>query len=245
MHHARHPLTLAALTIAMLTGLVACKPATPEAAEAEANGEAAGNTAPVPASNTTPPATAELVATTPPATAPATTDPAAHDAVVAAMRKLSTLRSYRVTILDSDGQKASVPNKLDYVAPDRYRMETPGMAAQVVIGDTLYTTVDGRTKASPAPVGTTSKWRGPMDFLATGTNFTVEAGANRFVFGIPSLEYRIRVAEPVASEMSLWIGPNGLPVKLESKAQPGGNPLSTVRKYSHYDNPTIKIDPPK
>ena len=245
MHHARRPLSLALLAIATLTGMPACKPSTPAPTQqgADATVETPAS-APAPAS-AAPTAAPTAGAPVPPPAAPATNDPVAHEAVVAAMRKLMALRSYRVTIRDSEGGKEALPGKLDYVAPDRYRLETPGMAAQVLIGDTLYLTEDGRTKSAPAPAGIIGKWRGPIDLLAAESSFTAEQGANRFVFGVPSLEYKIRVAKPVVSEMSLWVGPDGLPVKLESKGQPGGSSSIIARKYSRYNNPDIKIDTPK
>lgn len=252
MHHARHPLHVL-LAIATLMGLAACNPSAPLTttatqtatdAPAETAAPAAAET-PVAAAETAETATIAETAPTSPAVAPFAADPAARDAVITAMRKFLALRSYRVTIINSDDQKASLPSTLEYLAPDRYRMETPGTPPQVVIGNNLYLTAGGRTKASPVPAGTTSKWRDPVDFMAADSSFIAEKGARRFVFGVPSSEYKIHFTKPVTSDMSLWIGPNGLPVKLESQGQLGGNTFTTVRKYSHYDSSDIKIATPK
>ena len=53
------------------------------------------------------------------------------------------------------------------------------------------------------------------------------------------------MTRPVASNMSVWIGPKGLPIKLESEGLVAGKPVTTAIRYSHFDSEEIKIDPPK
>ena len=51
--------------------------------------------------------------------------------------------------------------------------------------------------------------------------------------------------KPVAANMNVWIGPKGLPIKLESQGLVDGKLLTTAIRYSHFDSDEIKIDAPK
>lgn len=258
MHFARHPLSRSLLAIALLAALAACKQSAPLAASntedkatdaaATASPEAmaadaAAAAAAADAASAAPPIAS--IAPTPIEVKPVIADKAAKDEVIAAMDKFKALRRYRITMLRGDGQTSPTTTTVDYVAPDRYRMETAGMPVQVVVGKTLYTTDAGGTRTSPAPADNTAQWRDPGGFLAAGSDFTAEKGPRRFVFAIPASEYKLHVTKPVASNMSVWIGPKGLPIKLESQGLVGGKRVTTMIKYSHFDSEDIKIDAPK
>lgn len=252
MPFARHTLSRSLLAISMLPALVACKPSAPPTTantedkpkEAAAVSEeaiavaAAANAAPAmsPVAPTAP---------TPLEVKPVAADKAAKDAVIAAMDKFKALRRYRITMMRGDGQSSPTTTTVDYVAPDRYRMTTTGAPTQVVIGDTLYTTDASGTRKSAAPADAVGQWRDPNGFLAAGRDFTAEQGPRRFVFAMPASEYKLHVTRPVASNMSVWIGPKGLPIKLESQGLVGGKLFTTAIRYSHFDSDEIKIDAPK
>ena len=70
--------------------------------------------------------------------------------------KFLALRSYHVTMENSDKRVPKM--EVDFVAPNRYRMQMP-MGTQYVIGDTMYMTIDGRTMRVPMPKGTVTHWR--------------------------------------------------------------------------------------
>ena len=70
--------------------------------------------------------------------------------------KFLALRSYHVTMTNSDKRMPKM--EMDFVAPNRYRMQMP-MGTQYVIGDVMYMTIDGRTMRVPMPKGTVSQWR--------------------------------------------------------------------------------------
>lgn len=257
MHFRRDMLSRSLLAIALLAALAACKQSAPlavsntedktadaaaastramaaDVAAAEAAAEAASGSSPI-----------APIAPTPIEVKPVVADKAAKDAVIAAMDKFKGLRRYRMTMIRGDGQTSPTTTTVDYLAPDRYRMETAGMPVQVVVGDTLYITDAGGTRASPAPADSIAQWRDPNGFLAAGSDFTAEKGPRRFVFAMPASEYKLHVTRPVASNMSLWIGPKGLPIKLESQGLVGGKLVTTMIRYSHFDSEEIKIDAPK
>ena len=253
MQSTRHTLCRSLITIAMLAALAACKQSAPlatnkdaDAAAATAEATAATPATPVEAANAPlTPAPAADTASTVVKVMPVVADKAAKDAVMAAMGKLKALRSYRMTMLRSDGPTGRTGSTIDYAAPDRYRIETAGLPLQVVIGDTLYATSEGGTKATPLPAGDIASWRDPIGLFATGNDFTAEKGARRFVFGMPTTEYKLLVGKPVARNVNVLIGPMGLPVKLESESVIAGKAVVTMVRYSHFDSADIKIDAPK
>jgi predicted small lipoprotein YifL len=256
MPFARHPLSRSLLAIALLAALAACKQSAPLAtsdnqekpAPAAAPSEeaiavaAAANAAADSASAASPLAP---MAPTPIEVKPVIADKAAKDEVIAAMDKFKGLRRYRITMLRGDGQATPTTTTVDYVAPDRYRMAATGLPEQVVIGDTFYTTDASGTRKSTVPVDSIAQWRDPNGFLAAGQDFTAEKGPRRFVFAMPASEYKLHVTKPAASNMSLWIGPKGLPIKLQSEGLVGGKLITTMIRYSHFDSEDIKIDAPK
>ena len=253
MHLTRHPLSRSLLAIALLATLAACKQSATLAASDTEDKTADPATAPADAMAADAAAAAEAasaspiapIAPTPIDAKPVIADKAAKGEVLAALDKLKALRRYRMTMMRGDGQTSPTTTTVDYVAPDRYRMEATGIPVQVAIGDTLYITNAGGTRTSPAPADSIAQWRDPSGLLAAGQDFTAEKGPRRFVFAMPASEYKLHVTKPVASNMSVWIGPKGLPIKLESQGLVGGKLVTTAIRYSHFDSEDIKIDPPK
>lgn len=256
MHFARHPLSRPLLAIALLATLAACKQSAPLAASSTEEKTADVATAPADAMAADAAAAAAAadaasaspnapMAPTPIDAKPVIADKAAKGEVLAALDKLKALRRYRMTMMRGDGQTSPTTTTVDYVAPDRYRMEATGIPVQVAIGDTLYLTDAGGTRTSPTPADSIAQWRDPSGLLAAGQDFTAEKGPRRFVFAMPASEYKLHVTKPVASNMSVWIGPKGLPIKLESQGLLSGKLVTTAIRYSHFDSEDIKIDPPK
>ena len=180
-----------------------------------------------------------------PASAEADT-PAARDAVVAAMRKFATLKRYRATMttMDRPGAKATT-STLDYVAPDRFRMEMPGVGTQVVIGETMYMQARGRTTKVPLPAGTVSGWRDPVNLAGAMDGLVAREVKRGLVHGQPSRMYLVRQGGPAASELQLWIGPTGLPIKIETSGGAEGKSGQVSIRYSRYDDPELEIEAPK
>jgi hypothetical protein len=203
---------------ALLALLAACKPAaTPE--------PAAVASAPSPAAT--------------PAPAPVVADP--HGEVVAAMRKFWDLHSYHAAMHIEGGPRGAIDSGVDFVAPDRYRMEAPGRGSQVIIGDTMYMDMGGRVTRVPLPAGTLTQWRDPARLADAETEMTVEAQGSDAVDGQPAKKYLVRVSKPKPTEMSVWIGDAGFPLQIATH-----NPLGDATiKYSRFDDPTLLIEAPK
>ena len=139
------------------------------------------------------------------------------------------------------GPRGPIDNAVDFVAPDRYRMEAAGRGVQVIIGDTMYLDINGRAMQVPLPEGTITQWRDPAKLADAQTEMQVDAHGSDAVDGQPAKEYLVRVAKPKPAEITLWIGDGGLPLQIVSH-----NPLgqATIR-YSRFDDPAIVIEPPK
>jgi hypothetical protein len=222
------PLALACLVIA----LAACKPSTP-----------ADTAAPAPAG---PAGTLEQAASAlNPLSSP-------EDEMKASMDRFLKAKSFHA-VMDMQGAR-SMAIEMDFVAPDRYRMKMP-TGTQVVIGDTMYMQVDGRSMKAPLPPGTLTQWRDPLRIEEHKAGMSVESLGNDSVDGQPAKKYLVRHTEPgpsqppssppQSSEFTFWIGGDGLPLQLVSQGEAQGKPYSMTLRYSRFDDPNIVIDAPQ
>jgi hypothetical protein len=162
--------------------------------------------------------------------------------MMALSRKFLALRSYHVTIINSDKRVPKM--EMDFVAPDRYRMDSP-MGAQYVIGDTMYMTVDGRAMRIPMPKGMITQWREPTRAFHELGKLQVEALGTEILDGKPAKKYRFSQPGPPATTSLLWVGAEGYPVKMETTGGTGKRASAVTVFYSRFNDPSLKIDPPK
>lgn len=163
----------------------------------------------------------------------------AREDVLAAASKFQSLKSYHVT-MTHEGQGMTM--EMDFVAPDRFRMQMP-MGTQYMIGETMYMNVDGRTMKLPLQANMAQQWRDPAKLRADQTKTTATALGPGMVDGKPAQKYRMTHADSPGTTSTMWIGASGYPLQIvvESKAQPG----RTTIRYSRFNDPSIRIDPPK
>lgn len=203
----------------LLLAVAACKPSTPAESEAAA-----------PAS-----AVAETAAAFNPLSSP-------EDEVKASMDKFLKAKSFHA-VMTMEGARG-MTNEMDFVAPDRYRMQMP-VGTQVIIGDTMYMQADGRSMKVPLPKGTLSQWRDPLKIEENKAGLSVEALGSDSVDGQAAKKYLVRNTQPEPSEFTFWIGSDGLPLQLLHQGQAQGKPYSMTLRYSRFDDPTITIDAPQ
>ena len=225
------PLALACLALA----LVACKPSTP------ADSTAAADTA------ATPPATATAGAEA--ALAPLA---APMEAVKGSMDTFLGARSFHATMV-MEGAKG-MTTEMDFVAPDRYRLQMP-VGTQVIIGDTMYMQVDGKTMKVPLPAGTISQWRDPLKIQENKDSLSVESQGSDTIDGKPATKYLVRNTLPAGStpasgnpgvtEFTYWVGDDGLPLQLQHSGESQGKPYTMTIRYTRFNDPGIVIDAPK
>jgi outer membrane lipoprotein-sorting protein len=161
--------------------------------------------------------------------------------------KFLALRSYHVTMENSD--KRMPRTETDFVAPDRYRMKMP-MGTQIVIGDTMYMSIDGRTMRMPMPKGTTtpstvSHWRETGRAFREIDKMQVEALGMEAVNGKPMKKYRMSQGGKTPTTSLIWVGLDGYPVKMQTTGSTGKGAGTMTLHYSRFNDPSIRIDPPK
>lgn len=228
MTRSRLAAPLRLLCAALLLGLSACKPSAP--ATDTTPGEA-------PAADAVEKAAAIADAVNP--------IDSPRDEVIAAMRKFMGLRSYHAEMHFSGGPRGEMTNKVDFVAPDRFRMEMAGLGTQYVIGDTMYMTMQGRSMQVPMPEGTVTQWRDPGNFREAETGMTAEALGSEDVDGVAARKYVAHHTTPRPADVTLWIGPDDLPLKMQVEGESEGRPVTTTVRYSRFNDPSIRIEPPK
>lgn len=156
--------------------------------------------------------------------------------------KVLALRSYHVTMESSDKRMPKM--EVDFVAPDRYRMQMP-MGTQYVIGDTMYMSVEGRTMKVPMGKGTTSQWRQTDQMFREIDKMRIEALGMDTVNGKPARKYRMSQSGKTPTSSLIWVGMDGYPAKMETTGNAGKDSTTMTLHYSRFNDPGIKIVPPK
>jgi outer membrane lipoprotein-sorting protein len=157
--------------------------------------------------------------------------------------KFLAARSYHATMINSD--KRVPKTEMDFVAPDRYRMDS-GMGPQIVIGDTMYMTVGGNTMKIPMPKGMLTQWRQADRAFREIDRAQIEDLGSETVDGKPAKKYRmVQTFDGVRTDTLLWVGANGLPAKMETTGTVGKRSYTTTIVYSRFNDPSIRIDAPR
>lgn len=163
----------------------------------------------------------------------------------AAMRKFMAASSYHASMHIDSGANGSIANELDFVAPDRYRMTMPGLGTQVIVGDTMYMDVNGRSMKMPLPADMLGKWRDPARLGDDPAATTVRALGRDPVDGTPARKYLVQQtgAEPV--DVAMWIGEDDLPLQVRVAGTSQGRSVTTTIRYSRFNDASIEITPPQ
>lgn len=230
------------LALIATCALAACKPAaTPATAGSE-----------------TPPAPV-ATASTPPAAAASTgkastlariagdlnplSDP--KDAIKASMDRFLALRSYHATMDFEGGPGGTMGHhEIDFVAPDRFRMQMP-MGTQVIIGDTMYMQMQGRSMKMPMPKGTLTQWRDPAQLEQSEAGMTVQDQGRDTIEGASARRYQVHHAQPKPTDVTMWINGDGLPVQIQVATPFKGKTMTSTTRYSRFNDPTIRVDAPR
>jgi hypothetical protein len=226
------PSRVALISLAMLAALAACKREPSSAPAPAAPGDAA------PASSE-PAATAEgAVAAAATAIAPLS----AKDEIGRMMDAFVAVKSYHVEMTTAS-PKGDMTTDMDFVAPDRYRMKLP-MGTQYVIGDTMYMSMEGRTMKMALPKGQLANYRDPAQIAANKATMEVAALGSDTVDGQAARKFLVRNSQPRPSESTIWVGADGYPLRIDVKGEAGGGASSTTIRYSRFNDPSIRIEPP-
>ena len=217
------------LAFALLAALAACKAETPESAATTADKAPA-------TTDSTAAKVAAVADTLNPLSSP-------KEELMASVKQFTSLKSYHATMRMSSGAQGEITNEVDFVAPDRFRMKMP-MGTQVIIGDTMYMQVDGRTMKVPMPPGTLTRMRDPGNMSKDEASMVVEAQGSESIDGASARKYLVHHTQPEPVDVTMWIGDAGYPLQIHVEGK-GDKPYASTTRYSRINDPTIQIEPPQ
>jgi len=189
-------------------------------------------------------------------------DPGALAAIRAAYVKAGEQKSYRAQMTSTDGEGRVTRSTIEFAAPASAHMvmksdARPEPVEHILVDGALYIKGDKQWVRSPIPVNTLLEQirkdpRTLEDFMRTVSGAQA-LGADP-VNGRPATAYRYYQAGSIAGGVGrtkgwvkLWVGGNGLPLKVESDSETkvlfiGGHGKSTIF-YTDYGAP-IRISAP-
>ncbi|WP_460764387.1 LolA family protein [Lysobacter fragariae] len=226
--------SLLALALVAPLALLGCKRQTDTAAAAPAAAAPAANAQLAPANDAATPAPASGMASA-----------SALDTIKGSMAKFVAVRSYHATMRLDGGARSAMNNEVDFVAPDRYRMNMEGMGTQVVIGDTMYMSMRGRTMQVPMQPGSLTQWRDPARMQEVQAGMTVESLGSETLDGTATRKYVVHHTQPKPTDVTMWIDGHDLPMQIVVHGSERGNPFTVTTRYSRFNDPSIAVDPPQ
>ncbi len=161
-----------------------------------------------------------------------------------AYAKMLTLKTYKATMVNmADSKTVSV---VEFQAPDRMRMTMEGRMSTVVIGDTMYMSVNGKSMVVPMPKGTLSKYRNEDTLRDIEKGAVVSSEGPGAVGGQPARKYRFStVVSGHPTSSVVWVGmASGLVLQVETSSNQGGKAANMRIVYSDFNNPTIRVSKP-
>lgn len=165
-----------------------------------------------------------------------------HDAFV----KFLAARSFHAEVTDlKNGETIS---SMDFVAPDRYRVQAAKGPVQVIVGDTIYMDMGGRLTPMPVPgmAKMVAQYRNPEFARDIENGMSVQALPDGSVDGEPARIYAYTVTQPAKADAKAWVSTkSGLPIQVESTGSFMGHASTTRVRYSRFDDASIRVDAPR
>jgi hypothetical protein len=161
--------------------------------------------------------------------------------VVAAVDKFLAAKSYHASMSMGPGPATET----DFVAPDRMRVKLGTMGEQVMIGNVVYMTLQGKTTQQPAPGGGVAATRSREKVLGNLQTLKVSALGEETLAGVATRKYKVDNSQPNKTSSTFWVAAaSGYPVQAVNVAEVGGKTYTSTLKYSRYNDPSIKIQAP-
>ncbi|MBN7134864.1 hypothetical protein A7A76_01180 [Lysobacter enzymogenes] len=161
--------------------------------------------------------------------------------VVAAVDKFLAAKSYHASMSMGPGPATET----DFVAPDRMRVKLGTMGEQVMIGNVVYMTLQGKTTRQPAPGGGVAATRSREKVLGNLQTLKVSALGEETLAGVATRKYKVDNSQPNKTSSTFWVATaSGYPVQAVNVAEVGGKTYTSTLKYSRYNDPSIKIQAP-
>lgn len=164
----------------------------------------------------------------------------------AAYGKFIQANSFRATMTDMDSGKAM--SKIEFLAPDRFAVTPTGGVRQVIIGRMMHIDVGGRTMAIALPAQIDpGQYRNQKALEELSAGLSVTQRADSSAAGEPARVYHFvskAEGEPVQS-LTFVSKASGLPIQIETSGSDGKTSFRLRIRYSHFNDPSIKIAAPK
>ena len=134
---------------------------------------------------------------------------------------------------------------VEFQAPDRYRLTSAGRPPAVIIGSTMYLTMNGHAMKMPAAAASIAQFRDADRLAQVERSATVDDLGADVVGGVPAHKYRYRATGATPADCEVWVGvASGLPLQLRATSQ-GKAAVQSLVTYSRYGDPAIRVDAPK
>ena len=183
----------------------------------------------------------------------------AREDLHAAWTKFLAIKSFRASITQAEATQPAT--RLEFQAPDRYRISIANGPVTVVVGDTATMTIAGRSTTLQIPVSTlTAQYRDPAVLEKLKQGLVIEdLGADtldgepvrklRYVQDVPPPTLPgtppAAGATPAQATTVAWLSPrSGLVVRLQVETAYQGKTRHTDVRYSDFDDPSIVIEAP-
>ncbi|MBK0014768.1 hypothetical protein [Stenotrophomonas sp. S41] len=168
--------------------------------------------------------------------------PAADPAedIRAASQRLAEVRSFHAE-LDVEGAALAVRSSMDFVAPDRFRLQTAA-GPQTIIGDTMFLQAAGATRQVPTPAGLLDQWKQPLTGDVPSAPMKAEDLGRQSLDGVDTRHYRLVSA--AGERLEYWVDDQGLPRQIVRNGSNQGRPYQVRLRYSRFNDPALRIDLP-
>ena len=96
------------------------------------------------------------------------------------------------------------------------------------------------------PKGTVTQWRESDRAFREVDQMQIEALGMETINGKPAKKYRMtQTARKPATTSLIWVGMNGYPLKMQTTGSTGKQAHTMTVHYSRFNDPSIKVEPPK
>lgn len=184
----------------------------------------------------------------------------AKDELFKAWQAFLAVKSFRAEIRLLEPGRSTT--RLEFQAPDRYRVSVPGGPTTVVIGDSGYMQIGGSIMKLPMAMDSlTSQYRDEAFLRKLQDGMVVEDLGEDSLDGEPVRKFRYvqDVAPPSAlpgapaaargggqSTTVAWVSTKTrLILRLDVSSQQAGQPTRSEIRYSDYNSADIRIQPPE
>ena len=162
----------------------------------------------------------------------------------AAFLKNLAAKSYRSTITDiASGAQVST---VEYQAPDRYRIQATGAPASVIAGGAMYMDVNGKAMKMPLPPGMLDKFRSDSAWKRMEKDTLIREVGPTLVGKEAARKYHWITGGKNASTGDVWVSTKtGYVVQVETAKEPGSRMGAVRVSYGSFNDPAIRIAPPR